>query len=262
MNPVADAVASGFERTLIGLPEEDGKATAVKVASFLRKRYHLEFKEDEPEQGTTPLAKRQATNIPEPNPTLKLMVKTGNHDLVADLNNLVNSINTRIHFFNRTHSQYDESISGYHVQCLKLLGRDMKLNIEEDCKKWNTAICTLCEGCIEPIFDRSLNDTAKKEQLDRVKKLLDDLKSTAPDESNDIEFLKYTLEKKYYLSDSATSFSKIILNNFIGNSDFQVVHATLSALFQFWQFNPRKPLAAIPPEALTLIKQPSKPSQF
>ena len=274
-NPVANAVARGFELTLRGLPKKDGEAAAIKVANYLHENYHLECKKDEPEQCAPPLAKRQVTNIPELNPILKLMVNTGNHELVADLNNLVNSINMRIGCFDQTHSQYGESISGTHVQCLKLLGGQINLNNktknqlrksmnwpEEDCKKWNTAISTLCEGCIEPIFDSSLNDTAKKEQLDRVKKLLDDLKSTAPDKSENIELIEYTLKEKYYLPDSTSSFSKIILNNFIGNSDFQVVHATLNALFQFWQFNPREPLAAISPEALTLIKQPPKPSQF
>lgn len=263
--PISDALANGFELTLSQLPMEEGERVAARVANYLKTNYDIEFPCN---VADTPLAKRRAVQVTGPSPMLRLIAKKENHELIEQLNGMVDSIYQHIVRITKTLNQN----SNLHIlpqTCglLKIIGNNISLdkNIKQvehyvgyswnqkQCKTWNNALSIVCEGCIEPIFDKALDGKAQSEQRDRLYILLNELEKIRPEKHIRIEHLRYLVENNYYIMNSTQNFSSLIMEDFINHDDFKVFYSTLNLLFECCNFKPKNPLNPLSGEVLEAI---------
>ena len=275
INSTSRAIADGFVLTMNQLPKEEGDQVAAEVAKYLKNNYIIEFAVNESAKQGSPLAKRRAVHVNGPSPMLRLMDQKGNHELILQLNELVKIITDTIEYITRPLNQNSNSF-GLTSSCtrLKVLGDQVALInkfkmpswslpwSEDKCKIWNRALIIVCEGCIDPIFDKSLNAEAQAAQRKSVYKLLNKLQEITPDSDTlaRIERMRYTLENNYYSSKSSESFNRLIMENFISQDNFKIFYTTLKLLFDCCQFNPQNPLNTLSPKVLDAINESFKTS--
>lgn len=261
--PISDALANGFQLTLSQLPTEEGERVAARVANYLKTNYNIEFPRN---VADTPLAKRRAVHVTGPSPMLRLMAKKENHELIEQLNDMIKQITDTIDAFNSSINNPDKSYLAINFcQRLKILGDEIarqKKNerlvypnwAEIKLINWSNALSIICEGCVAPIFDKSLDAQAQSEQRDRLDKLLQKLEELRPEKLDRISYLKYLLQQNYYSVDKPLGIlTSLIMDDFISHDKFQTFLSTLNALFDCCQFVPQNPLNPLSNELLELI---------
>ena len=274
-NSVSQAITNGFLQTLDQLPKEEGEQVAAKVAKYLKKNYVFESAVYESDKQGTPIAKRRAAHVNGPSPMLRLMVQTENYELITQLNNLAKTLNDSIQHMSSLLNQ-DSNLQNYvlNFQRLKVLGAHIALTYKVDqasgllswpedwCKTWNRALIIVCEGCINPIFDETLDAEAQAAQRERVYELLDKLQENTSDSKtlDRIKSVRYIVENNYYSSNSSECLNRLIMNDFISHDNFKVFYTTLKLLFDCCQFNPQNPLNTLSPKVLDAINESFKTS--
>lgn len=268
--PISDAFANGFELTLSQLPTKEGERVAARVANYLKTNYNIEFPGDEAD---TPLAKRRAVHVTGPSQMLRLIAKKENHELIAQLNDMVDIICQNLTFISASLDQtiHADSLAA-RCNLLKKLGNNISLIEnkkssynrtificgEEKCKTWHSALSIVCEGCIEPIFDKDLDAETQSEKRDRLHTLLDQLDKIRPDKQSRTQFLRYIVDNNYYDKHSSqASLSSLILGDFINHDDFNIFYSTLNLLFECCDFKPKTPLNSLSDKVLEAIKKGS-----
>lgn len=270
--PISDALANGFQLTLSQLPTEAGERVAAQVANYLKTNYNIEF----PCNGAgTPLAKRRAVHVTGPSPMLRLMAKKENYELIVQLNDMVDLISQILTSISDSLDQTSYAgVLAVRCEQLKKLGNNISL-IENNkssydrttstwdakkCKTWHSALSIVCEGCVEPIFDKELDAEAQSEKRERLYALLDQLNKIRPDKQLRTEYLRYTVDNNYYHYDKQSSLptlSSLILGDFINHDDFNIFYSTLNLLFECCDFKPKTPLNPLSDEVLEAIKKGS-----
>lgn len=272
-NSVSQAITNGFLQTLDQLPKEEGEQVAAKVAKYLKKNYIFESAVYESDKQGTPIAKRRAAHVNGPSPMLRLMDQKENYELITQLNNLVKTLNDSIQHTSNLLNQ-DSNLQNYVLsfQRLKVLGAHIALTYKVDqasgllswpkdwCKNWNRALIIVCEGCINPIFDETLDAEAQAAQRERVYELLDKLQENTSDSKtlDRIKSVRYIVENNYYSSKSSECLNRLIMNDFISRDNFKIFYTTLKLLFDCCQFNPQNPLNTLSPKVLDAINQSFK----
>lgn len=263
--PISDALANGFQLTLSQLPTEAGERVAAQVANYLKTNYNIEF----PCNGAgTPLAKRRAVHVTGPSPMLRLIAKKENHELILQLNNMVKTITDMIVTANSLIKNPGKShlIIPYSHR-IKVLGEEIARQKKDTAPAnpnwdrtnliaWNNALSIICEGCVVPIFDKSLDAQAQSEQRAHLHKLLQKLEELRPEKLERIAYFRYLVRENYYPKNGLTS---LIMEDFISHDKFQTFLSTLNALFDCCQFVPHNPLNPPSNELLELINNSLKP---
>ena len=263
--PISDAFANGFELTLSQFPTKESERVAARVANYLKTNYNIEFPGD---GADTPLAKRRAVHVTGPSPMLRLIAKKENHELIEQLNNMVDKMYYQIDQTTKILNQ-NSNLHMLPQTCglLRITGNNISLDKnkkqvkgfpgysldQKDCITWNNALSIVCEGCIEPIFDKALDGKAQSEQRDRLYTLLDKLEKIRPDKHIRIECLRYLVMNNYYNMNSKQNFSSLIMEDFINHDDFNVFYSTLNLLFECCNFKPKNPLNPLSDKVLEAI---------
>ena len=261
--PISDALANGFELTLSQLPMEEGERVAARVANYLKTNYDIEFPCN---VADTPLAKRRAVHVTGPSPMLRLMARKENHELIEQLNDMIKHITDTIVAVNSHIKKPGNShLAINFCQRLKVLGDEIARQKKNNRPlypnwggikliNWNNALSIICEGCVVPIFDKSLDAQAQSEQRARLDELLQKLEELRPEKLDRITYLRYLLQQNYYPVDRPLGIlTSLIMEDFICHDNFQTFLSTLNALFDCCQFVPQNPLNPLSNELLELI---------
>ena len=261
--PISDAFVNGFELTLSQLPTKEGERVAARVANYLKTNYNIEFPGD---GADTPLAKRRAVHVTGPSPMLRLIAKKENHELIEQLNDMIKDITDTIGAVNSHINNPGKSFLDInYCQRLKVLGDEIARQKKNErpvypnwgeikLTNWSNALSIICEGCVVPIFDKSLDAQAQSEQRARLDKLLQKLEDLRPEKLDRITYLRYLLQQNYYPVDQPSGIlTSLIMEDFISHDKFQTFLSTLNALFDCCQFVPQNPLNPLSDKVLEAI---------
>ena len=247
------AVQAMFET----LPGRERIELSRSVNSYLKSKYPESSVAGN--EAAVPLYKRQVSALKEMNPMQKLMNAYQCHDLVLNLNSLVEHFNSQIDVL----EQYQESecFADFFAQACSLgesISQKYNSVGDERLQLWQEAIEILCEGCIAQAFDETSTTTCNDCLKENVLQFLNELRDISSGDkiASCLNYLQYLVREDLYNNESSFTFSGFVLGNFIASGDIVVFRNTLQALFSFHDFMPLAELKDINPKLLNeLIKK-------
>ncbi|MBO9482450.1 hypothetical protein [Salinisphaera sp. G21_0] len=290
------AVSKTFQDHIRLLPEGRRSKTIQEMLEFIKKHYPgeiLEFQKPFHKREVTLAENSSETGAVSISPMEKLVADHNCHELIANLNSMVEEFNTKLKHFIK-YSQ-DSEISSYlredasrrFSKQLEDFGKHINKRTNQDCERaradsgtvvktqqkldaWHNSVKVLSQGLLDPLLDNPEGPNHNSREKDKALSTLKDIQSLKHDIGKK-DYFKIDSILRYLTTNApreniCSRLSNLILTDFIGSGNLMVFQKTLQRLFDYYHFIPYEgPLGEITNdlyESIQIYAAMKKPTGF